>query len=159
MNPNLKFIIYKNENINKSDIIIGPLIPRNFETFSNIKILETIPKVFPLSTIPIQIIKGVVQTVTPRKLLRESMLSYLHKNIDREENIVIIADSLNQEIESKKLIDYIGLEWDDNCLKPENNKRSVNTASNIQIRKKIYKGSSDKWKKYKPFLNGVLDNL
>ena len=67
--------------------------------------------------------------------------------------------TINQEIESKKLIDYIGLEWDDNCLKPENNKRSVNTASNIQIRKKIYKGSSDKWKKYKPFLNGVLDNL
>ena len=62
--------ISKNENINKSDIIIGPLIPRNFETFSNIKILETIPKVFPLSTIPIQIIKGVVQTVNPRKLLR-----------------------------------------------------------------------------------------
>ena len=93
--------ISKNENINKSDIIIGPLIPRNFETFSNVKILETIPKVFPLSTIPIQIIKGVVQTVTPRKLLRESMLSYLDKNIDREENIVIIADSLNQEIEIK----------------------------------------------------------
>ena len=29
------------------------------------------------------------------------MLSYLDKNIDREENIVIIADSLNHEIENK----------------------------------------------------------
>ncbi|MBT4294056.1 MAG: LysM peptidoglycan-binding domain-containing protein [Cryomorphaceae bacterium] len=93
--------ISKNENINNSDVIIGPLIPRNFETFSNFEFLEAIPKVFPLSTIPIQIIKGVVQTVTPRKLLRERMLSYLDKNIDREENIVIIADSLNKDIESK----------------------------------------------------------
>ena len=28
-----------------------------------------------------------------------------------------------------------------------------------QIRDKIFKGSSEKWKNYKPFLNGILDNL
>ena len=90
------------ENLVKdSDVIIGPLIPRNFETFSNIELLESIPKVFPLSTIPIKIIKGVIQSVTPKNLLRERMINYLDKNLDREENIVIIADSLNIEIESK----------------------------------------------------------
>ena len=90
------------ENLVKdSDVIIGPLIPRNFETISNIELLESIPKVFPLSTIPIKIIKGVIQSVTPKKLLRERMINYLDKNLDREENIVIIADSLNNEIDSK----------------------------------------------------------
>jgi len=87
--------------VKDSDLIIGPLIPRNFETFSNIELLESIPKVFPLSTIPIKIIKGVIQSVTPKKLLRERMINYLDKNLDREENIVIIADSLNNEIDSK----------------------------------------------------------
>ena len=92
------------ENLVKdSDVIIGPLIPRNFETFSNIEILESIPKVFPLSTIPIKIIKGVIQSVTPKKLLRERMINYLDKNLNRDENIVIIADSLNNEIDSKLL--------------------------------------------------------
>ncbi|MDG2476244.1 MAG: LysM domain-containing protein [Flavobacteriaceae bacterium] len=95
------FEISNDKNIYNSDVIIGPLIPKNFEAFSNIEFLEAIPKVFPLSTIPIKIIKGVVQSVTPRKLLRDKMLSYLDKNIDREENIVIIADSLNHEIENK----------------------------------------------------------
>ena len=90
------------ENLVKdSDVIIGPLIPRNFETFSNIEILESIPKVFPLSTIPIKIIKGVIQSVTSKKLLRERMINYLDKNLNRDENIVIIADSLNIEIDSK----------------------------------------------------------
>ena len=90
------------ENLVKdSDVIIGPLIPRNFEIISNIELLESIPKVFPLSTIPIKIIKGVIQSVTPKKLLRERMINYLDKNLDREENIVIIADSLNNEIDSK----------------------------------------------------------
>jgi len=37
--------------------------------------------------------------------------------------------------------------------------RSVSTASNLQIRKKVYKGSSQQWKKYQPFLNGALDDL
>ena len=93
--------ISSENSVKDSDVIIGPLIPRNFETFSNIELLESIPKVFPLSTIPIKIIKGVIQSVTPKKLLRERMINYLDKNLDREENIVIIADSLNNEIESK----------------------------------------------------------
>ena len=93
--------ISSENSVKDSDVIIGPLIPRNFEIFSKIELLESIPKVFPLSTIPIKIIKGVIQSVTPKKLLRERMINYLDKNLDREENIVIIADSLNNEIESK----------------------------------------------------------
>ncbi len=93
--------IANNKDLINSDVILGPLIPRNFEIFSNIKFLESIPKVFPLSTIPIKIIKGVIQTVTPKKLLRERMLEYLDRNLDREENIVIIADSLNDIINNR----------------------------------------------------------
>ena len=69
------------------------------------------------------------------------------------------ALTLNKEKLIKKLINYLGINWEKECLNPENNKRNVSTASNIQIRKKIFKGSSQKWKNYKPFLNGVLDNI
>ena len=93
--------ISNSEKIRNSDLIIGPLLPRNFETFSAIDFLEGIPKVFPLSNIPIKILKGVIQTVTPRNLLREKMIEYLDINIDRNENIVIIADSLNLDIKNK----------------------------------------------------------
>ena len=65
----------------------------------------------------------------------------------------------NHENEIKKLIKYLDLDWEDGCLSPEKNKRVVTTASNKQIRNKIFKGSSQKWKNYKPFLNGILDNL
>ena len=67
--------------------------------------------------------------------------------------------TINQESEIKKLIKYLELNWEESCLSPEKNERNVSTASNIQIRNKIFKGSSQKWKKYKPFLDGVLDNL
>ena len=45
------------------------------------------------------------------------------------------------------------------CLYPENNTRTVQTASNIQIRQKMYKGSSKEWKNFEHLLNGVFDPL
>ena len=65
----------------------------------------------------------------------------------------------NQGEETKKLIKHLGLEWEDACLAPQDNKRVVYTASKMQVKKKIYTGSSDKWKKFEPFLNGVFDHL
>ena len=54
----------------------------------------------------------------------------------------------NQEIETKKLLNFCGLEWDSNCIKFENNKRAIITASVTQARKPIFKSSIDSWKKY-----------
>ncbi len=67
--------------------------------------------------------------------------------------------TIKQEEITKKLIKHLKLKWEDECLKPQNNLRNISTASNIQIRKKVFKGSSQKWKNYKPYLNGVLDHL
>ncbi len=67
--------------------------------------------------------------------------------------------TVNQESETRQLIDYLGLDWDENCLSPQSNTRSIATASNLQVRQKVYKGSSEQWKKYQPFLNGALDGL
>ena len=67
--------------------------------------------------------------------------------------------TVNQESETRQLIEYLGLDWDENCLSPQNNTRSVATASNLQVRQKVYQDSSEQWKKYQPFLNGALDGL
>ena len=67
--------------------------------------------------------------------------------------------TIDQKDETKKLIQNLGLEWEEKCLMPQDNKRRVSTASSNQIREKIYQGSSQNWKKFKPFLNGILDHL
>ena len=67
--------------------------------------------------------------------------------------------TVNQDSETRRLIKYLGLNWDEKCLLPQNNTRRVTTASNLQIRKKVFQGSSEQWKKYKPFLNGAFDRL
>jgi len=65
----------------------------------------------------------------------------------------------HQELETRRLIAYLGLDWEEACLAPQNNKRPVKTVSQKQVRKAIYKGSSQAWRKYEPFLNGVFDGL
>ena len=65
----------------------------------------------------------------------------------------------NQEPETRKLIDFIGLNWDEKCLSPEENMRNVSTASDLQVRQKVYKGSSDRWRQYEPFLDGAFEGL
>ncbi len=60
-----------------------------------------------------------------------------------------------QETVTKNLIQHLGIEWDNTFLFPEKNQRSVRTASNLQVRKRVYKGSSSEWEKYKPFLDQI----
>ena len=64
-----------------------------------------------------------------------------------------------QEKETKKLINFLDIDWENACLSPHSNKRSVRTASQLQVRKKVYKGSSDAWRKFEPYLDGVFDEL
>ncbi|OUU55059.1 MAG: hypothetical protein CBC12_00825 [Candidatus Puniceispirillum sp. TMED52] len=59
----------------------------------------------------------------------------------------------------KKLISYLELDWQDACLTPETNNRVVRTASQRQVKRKIYTGSSRSWKAYARFLNGIFDDL
>ena len=67
--------------------------------------------------------------------------------------------TVNPEKETRQLIETLNLEWDEKCLSPQNNSRSVATASSLQVREKIYQGSSEQWKKYQPYLNGAFDSL
>ena len=65
----------------------------------------------------------------------------------------------NQEEETRFLIEHIGLDWDDACLSPENNKRVAKTASQQQVQKKVYRNSSQEWLKFDKFLDGEFDKL
>ena len=69
------------------------------------------------------------------------------------------ALTINQKLETKKLIDYLDLNWEEACLNPEENKRAIRTASQLQVRERVYKGSSRAWQKFSPYLNGIFDQL
>jgi tetratricopeptide (TPR) repeat protein len=61
----------------------------------------------------------------------------------------LVAD---QETWTRKIIEFIGLEWDDRCLAFHETSRSVTTASAWQVRQKIYRGSVERWRHYEKFI-------
>jgi len=68
----------------------------------------------------------------------------------------LIAD---QEGESRKLIDFLGLPWDDACLRYYEADRSVLTASRWQVRQPIYHTSVKSWKKYENKIQPLIEAL
>tara|TARA_B110000305_G_C19456631_1_gene651386 strand:- start:2860 stop:4395 length:1536 start_codon:yes stop_codon:yes gene_type:complete len=65
----------------------------------------------------------------------------------------------NQKTETENLINFINLKWEDNLINFHENKRNVMTASYSQVRKKIYQGSSEEWRKYEKWLEPMLSIL
>ncbi len=55
---------------------------------------------------------------------------------------------LDQETQSRILIDYCGLEWQDACLNFERNASPVATASSAQVRQPLYINALTRWKNY-----------
>ncbi len=93
------------------------------------------------------------------KLYNDLMNFWQAEYSDRIYNLNYENLTTDQENQTKKLIDHLELIWEEACLSPQKNKRSVRTASQQQVRQKIYQGSSNTWKKYRPYLNGVFDSL
>ena len=67
--------------------------------------------------------------------------------------------TINQKFETQELLKYCDLEWDENCLNFYKNTTAVKTTSAIQVKKKMYQGSSDAWKKYEAYLKPLLKGL
>ena len=68
----------------------------------------------------------------------------------------MIAD---QEAESRRLIDFLGLPWDDACLRFYETDRAVTTPSRWQVRQPIYQSSVKRWKKYENKIQPLIDAL
>ncbi|MDG2397596.1 MAG: LysM domain-containing protein [Flavobacteriaceae bacterium] len=83
------------------DVVIGPLIPSNFNYVSKSESFKNTTMVAPLSSKPVNFGPNVFQSVTNEKILRLQMIKYLEKIIDTTQNVVIISDSLNRKIEQE----------------------------------------------------------
>jgi hypothetical protein len=61
------------------------------------------------------------------------------------------------EGQARRMLDYIGLPWSDECLKFYENKRPVKTASIAQVRKPIYRSSVGRAKNFEKHLTLLRD--
>jgi tetratricopeptide (TPR) repeat protein len=55
---------------------------------------------------------------------------------------------VDQELETRRLIDRCGLAWDDACLAPQDNPAPSSTQSAVQVRRPVYADAVDQWRRY-----------
>src|SRR5690606_6745907 len=68
----------------------------------------------------------------------------------------IVADL---EAEVRRLLTFCGLEFEEACLRFEENASPVATASAAQVRLPIYASSVGRWRRYRPLIDPALDIL
>jgi tetratricopeptide (TPR) repeat protein len=65
----------------------------------------------------------------------------------------------NQEEETRKMLDFCGLGWDERCLRFYESERATLTFSYDQVRRPLYKKSVARWKNYEQHLNPLITAL
>lgn len=64
-----------------------------------------------------------------------------------------------QEDETRRLLEYVGLHWEHQCLAFHTTKRAIRTASAQQVRQQMYQGSSEAWRRYEKHLTLMVELL
>jgi Flp pilus assembly protein TadD len=66
---------------------------------------------------------------------------------------------LNQEAESRRILEYCGLEWQPGCLEFHRNESPAATASAAQVRQPMYRNAVQRWRLYQARLTPLVSRL
>jgi len=64
-----------------------------------------------------------------------------------------------QEGETRRILAFLGLEWEEACLSPERNRSAVLTPSTLQVRQKVNRNAVGRWKPYEAWLGPLKTAL
>ncbi|HUN74441.1 MAG TPA: sulfotransferase [Steroidobacteraceae bacterium] len=86
------------------------------------------------------------------------LISHWRTVLPPETLLIVPYEDLVSDAEgwSRRIIDFLGLEWDPRCLEFGKTDRPVLTASRWQVRQKIYTSSVERWRPYKRFIGPLL---
>lgn len=65
----------------------------------------------------------------------------------------------DKEAQTRRLIAFCGLKWNDACLESHKTERSVKTASITQVRQPVYTSSIERWRRYEKHLHPLFEAL
>jgi tetratricopeptide (TPR) repeat protein len=66
---------------------------------------------------------------------------------------------MDQENQTRRLLEYCGLPWEDQCLRFYETDRAINTASSEQVRQPIYTKALNFWRHYESHLGELIETL
>ena len=73
----------------------------------------------------------------------------------------VVYEEVIEDLEGqvRRLLDYCGLPFEEQCLRFYENERAVRTASSQQVRKPIFRDGVEQWRHYEPWLTPLKEAL
>ncbi|PHR61505.1 MAG: protein-tyrosine sulfotransferase [Robiginitomaculum sp.] len=91
----------------------------------------------------------------------DGLMSHWRKNIPPNRFMEIAYEDIihDQKNQTRKLLSFCELEWDESCMRFHENTSPTATASSVQVRQPLYSGSIGRWKKYGHKLDALRAEL
>jgi tetratricopeptide (TPR) repeat protein len=153
--------------------VVSDKLPLNFLWLGYIKYIFPDAKFIHISRDPIATSFSIYKTLFSEGALEfsydeDDIINFYHFYQDTMNfwNDFIKNDILNIKYEdlvnnprdqTQVIFNYLNLKFNDSVLEIQNNKRSVLTASDLQVRNPIYKGSSKSWIPYKKYIKNFTN--
>ncbi len=65
----------------------------------------------------------------------------------------------NPERQVRRLVDFVGLDWEPSCLAPQEGQLTVFTSSMAQVREPIHKRARKRWRRYESWLDPTVESM
>ena len=91
----------------------------------------------------------------------DGLMSYWRDTLPNNRFMEIRYEDIvfDQENQTRRLLEFCGLDWEEACLRFHENAAPVSTASSVQVRQPLYSGSIGRWKKYGDKLDSLKHAL
>jgi tetratricopeptide (TPR) repeat protein len=91
----------------------------------------------------------------------DALMRHWRRVLPEENFFVVDYEDLVEDIEgvARRLIDFCGLDWSDDCLRFYESTRPVRTASMLQVRKPLYRSSIGRWRPFRAELKPLFETL
>ncbi|PZO52739.1 MAG: hypothetical protein DCF16_08660 [Alphaproteobacteria bacterium] len=103
-----------------------------------------------------QSLEALASYYTHYRTLMEHWASVMPDTLYKSQYENVVA---NQEVKSRELIQFVGLEWNESVLAFAKNERRVSTPSSWQVRQPLYATSDGRWKNYERHLAPVVEKI
>lgn len=94
-------------------------------------------------------------------LAHRELMDYWEKTLSKDQYLTADYEKVVDDLEgeTRRLLDFLGLDWQDACLEFHSTKREVRTHSALEVRQPIYRSSVERWRPYEKELAPLFDAL
>ena len=91
----------------------------------------------------------------------DDLMAYWRQHLPEDRFMEIHYEDIVQDqvVQTRRLLEFCDLTWQENCLRFHENHAPVATASSVQVRRPLYSGSIGRWRRYGDKLEGLKQAL